>query len=186
MTGGTRFVSLSNLYIEIVWEKLKDRRERHRTIQFYKMSNNRTPQYLSNLIPQNFGMIHDHNTCHTSRIPPVCTRTSLYASYFIPSSVQLWNQQPENIKLSRTVQIIKSNIQPQNNTKPIYYYIGTRLGQILHARLRMQCRSLNHHLFHKKHCKFPILSMWGNRNHGPFSATLSPSQCNKTEIYSHH
>jgi hypothetical protein len=63
-----------------------------------------------------------------------------YASYFIPSSVQLWNQQPENIKSSRSVQIIKSNLQPQNNTKSIYYYIGTRLGQILHARLRMQCR----------------------------------------------
>ena len=62
---------------------MKDRRERHRTIQFYKMSNNLTPQYLSNLIPQNFGMIHDHNTRHTSRIPPVHTRTSLYARYFI-------------------------------------------------------------------------------------------------------
>jgi hypothetical protein len=149
VTGGTRLVSLSNLYIETGWEKLKDRRERHRTIQFYKMSNNLTPQYLSNLIPQNFGMIHDHNTRHTSRIPPVRTRTSLYASYFIPSSVQLWNQQPENIKSSRSVQIIKSNFQHQNNTKPIYYYIGTRLGQILHARLRMQCSSLSHHLFRK-------------------------------------
>ena len=123
VTGGTRLVSLSNLYIETGWEKLKDRRERHRTIQFYKMSNNLTPQYLSNLIPQNFGMIHDHNTRHTSRIPPVRTRTSLYASYFIPSSVQLWNQQPENIK---------SSLQPQNNTKPIYYYIGTRLGVFMH------------------------------------------------------
>jgi hypothetical protein len=46
--GGTRRVSLSNRYIETRWEKLKDRRERHRTIQFYKMSNNLTPQYLSN------------------------------------------------------------------------------------------------------------------------------------------
>jgi hypothetical protein len=48
------------------------------------------------------------------------------------------------------VQIIKSNLQPQNNIKPIYYYIGTWLGQILHARLRMQCSSLNHHLFRKE------------------------------------
>jgi hypothetical protein len=31
VTGGTRLVSLSNLYIETRWEKLKDRRERHRT-----------------------------------------------------------------------------------------------------------------------------------------------------------
>ena len=37
-----------------------------------------------------------------------------------------------------------------NHTKPIYYYIGTRLGQILHARLRMQCSSLNHHLYRTK------------------------------------
>jgi hypothetical protein len=75
VTGGTRLVSLSNLYIETGWEKLKDRREGHRTIQFYKMSNNLTPQYLSNLIPQNFGMIHDLNTRHTSS-----QTTSAYSS----------------------------------------------------------------------------------------------------------
>ena len=93
---------------------------------------------------------------HTSHIPPVRTRTSLYASHFIPSSVQLWNQQPEDIKSSRSVQLIKSNLQPQNNTKPNYYHIGTRLGQILHARLRMQCSSLNHHLFRKNIVNSPF------------------------------
>ena len=54
VTGGTRLVSLSNLYIETGRKKMKDRREKHSAIQFYKMSNNLTPQYLSNLIPQNF------------------------------------------------------------------------------------------------------------------------------------
>jgi hypothetical protein len=76
--------------------------------------------------------------------------------WWLPSSVQLWNKQRENIKSSRSVQIIKSNLQPQNNTKPIYYYIGTRLGQILHARLRMQCSSLNHHLFRKNIVNSPF------------------------------
>ena len=52
VTGGIRLVSLSNLYIETGWEKLKDRRERHRTIQFYKMSNNLTPEIKS--IPKNY------------------------------------------------------------------------------------------------------------------------------------
>jgi hypothetical protein len=37
VTGGTRLVSLSNLYIETGWEKLKDRRERHRTIHRQKV-----------------------------------------------------------------------------------------------------------------------------------------------------
>jgi hypothetical protein len=69
VTGGTRRVSLSNRYIETRWEKLKDRRERHRTIQFYKMSNNLTPQYLSNLIPQNFGI--EHRSTQAISYPPV-------------------------------------------------------------------------------------------------------------------
>ena len=30
-----------------------------------------------------------------------------------------------------------------------YYYADTRLGQVLHARLRMECSSLNSHLYHK-------------------------------------
>ena len=82
-------------------------------------------------------------------IPHVILQYALCASYFIPSSIQLWNQKPENIKSSRSLQIIKSNLQHQTNTKAIYYYIGTRLGQILHASLRMQCSSLNLHLFRK-------------------------------------
>jgi hypothetical protein len=40
---------------------------------------------------------------------------------------------------------LKSNI----SSKPFYYYTGSRLGQILHCRLRMQCSSLNQHLYRK-------------------------------------
>ena len=42
-------------------------------------------------------------------------------------------------------QLIKSNI----SSKPFYYYTGSHLGQILHSRLRMQCSSLNQHLYRK-------------------------------------
>jgi hypothetical protein len=38
VTGGTRLVSLNNLYMETGWEKLKDRREKHKLVQFYKMT----------------------------------------------------------------------------------------------------------------------------------------------------
>ena len=32
---------------------------------------------------------------------------------------------------------------------PSYFYVGSRLDQILHARLRMKCSSLKEHLFLK-------------------------------------
>ena len=35
VTGGTRLVSLNK---ETGWEKLKDRREKHKLVQFYKMT----------------------------------------------------------------------------------------------------------------------------------------------------
>jgi hypothetical protein len=38
VTGGTRLVSLNNLYMETGWGKLKDRREKHKIVQFYKMT----------------------------------------------------------------------------------------------------------------------------------------------------
>ena len=38
VTGGTRLASLNNLYMETDWEKLKDRREKHKLVQFYKMT----------------------------------------------------------------------------------------------------------------------------------------------------
>ena len=40
---------------------------------------------------------------------------------------------------------LKSNI----SSKPFYYYTGSLPGQILYSRLRMQCSSLNQHLYRK-------------------------------------
>jgi hypothetical protein len=41
----------------------------------------------------------------------------------------------------------KSLINTKNTKVPAHYYVGRRLGQILHARLRMNCSALNAHLF---------------------------------------
>lgn len=69
ITGGTRRVSINKLYIETGWERLKDRREKYRLTYFYKMRNGLTPEFLSNLVPQNLRSIHDHNTRHSHIIP---------------------------------------------------------------------------------------------------------------------
>ena len=41
----------------------------------------------------------------------------------------------------------KSLINTKNTNVPAHYYVGCRLGQILHARLRMNCSALIAHLF---------------------------------------
>ena len=54
----------------------------------------------------------------------------------------------KNIKL-----ILKFNLK--NKTSPVYYSAGSRLGQILHSRLRLECSSLNYDLHHKSIIEHP-------------------------------
>lgn len=148
VTGGTRLVSFEKLYCETGWEKLKDRRETHRLTYFYKMTQQLAPQYLIDMVPRNLGNIHDHNTRNVSIIPPIRTNTALYSNYFLPATVRSWNLLPSSVKTSPSISAFKNSFHDRDIKKPIYFYAGKRLGQILHARLRMQC-SLNLHLFVK-------------------------------------
>ena len=63
-----------------------------------KMQNDLTPASLSTLIPSRFQDVHTYNTRHNNAFPLPRTRTSLYASYFLPSTLKLWNSLPPEIK----------------------------------------------------------------------------------------
>ena len=112
------------------------------------MTNQLTPHYIRCLVPETFGNIHDYNTRNASALPVVRTRTSIYYNSLIPSSVRLWNLQPDNIRLSPSIQALKYSLN-SSILKPFYYYTSSRLGQILHSRLRMQCSTLSQHLYRK-------------------------------------
>ena len=120
VTGGIRLVSLNNLYLETGWDKLKNRREMHRLVYFYKMKNNISPQYLSDLVPDSLNSIHSHNTRNSSIIPPIRTRTSLYTNYFLPATIRSSNLLPERIKSSTSVNSFKSNLKSNHPQKPPY------------------------------------------------------------------
>ena len=50
------------------------------------------------------------------------------------------------MKLKNT---FKSYLNSNNKNIPKYYNTGSRIGQILHARLRLNCSNLNEHLCSK-------------------------------------
>jgi hypothetical protein len=105
VTEGTKLTGLNRLYEETKWEKLSDRRQNHKLILFHKIKNNRTPQYLLDLIPNSVGSRHNHDTRQVNMLE-INTRTNQYADYFLPSTIKLWNnlhQFPPNVSKSRTV-----------------------------------------------------------------------------------
>jgi hypothetical protein len=135
--------------METGWENLKIEEKNINLFNFTKWQKQLTQHCISCLVPQAFANIHDYNTRNASALPVVRTRTSLYYNSFIPSSVRLWNLQPDNIRLSPSIQALKYSLKSNISSKPFYYYTGSRLGQILHSRLRMQCSSLNQHVYRK-------------------------------------
>ena len=136
VTGGTQLTGLNRLYEETKWEKLSDRRQNHKLILFHKIKNNRISQYLLDLIPNSVGSRHNHNTRQVNNMLEINTRTNQYADYFLPSTIKLWSNLPLTLRKTESLSIFKKTLKNQNAKVPTYYYIGSRNGQILHARLR--------------------------------------------------
>ena len=151
VTGATKLVSLQLLYKECGWDTLEKRREHHKLIQFYKMINGLTPEYLSNLIPQQHNQMHRYNTRQSDNIINIQCKTTHHYQSFLPSAIRLWNALPIHVRESNSIQSFKNALSTLSNKRiiPKHYYTGDRRGQILHARLRMKCSSLKQHLYAK-------------------------------------
>jgi hypothetical protein len=111
------------------------------------MVNREVPAYLSNLLPDTLSNLHHHFTRRSQNISAIRTRTSLYTGYYLPSSIKLWNEFHLEFRNITSPDIFKNRLKVIYKKRPSYYYIGSRLAQVLHARLRMDSSSLNVHLF---------------------------------------
>jgi hypothetical protein len=111
------------------------------------MVNREVTAYLSSLLPDTLSNLHHHFTRRSQNISAIRTRTSLYTGYYLPSSIKLWNEFHLDFRNITSPDIFKNRLKVINKKRPSYYYIGSRLAQVLHARLRMDSSSLNVHLF---------------------------------------
>ena len=149
VTGATKLVSLQFLYIDTGLESLAARREKHKLILYYKMQIGLTPEYLSSLIPPSVGSTVRYALCNNSDLQTIPAKSQQYYKSFLPSATRSWNGLSEDKRNSPSMTTFKSKLNSNINRPPAYYYIGSRLGQIHHTRLRLNCSSLNQYLFHK-------------------------------------
>ena len=97
--------------------------------------------------------VQDANPYRLRNSNETCTihaNTNLYYIFY-PSSIRGWDNLPQEIKESRSVASIKYqlNKDTQRRAPPKFFSVGSRLGQILHARVRMACSLLNSDLYRK-------------------------------------
>ncbi len=154
VTGATKLCSIANLYRDLKWETLSLRRKNNKLVQLYKMKNGLTPTYLTTLIPtetqQRYALRNVNN------IPSLCGRTQQYTNSFLPSTIRDWNSLPESTRYAPTISSFKYRLNKDTSKSSPLFNVGTRKDQILHARLRMSCSSLNYDLYRKSIIDSPL------------------------------
>ena len=149
IVGAVRGTSHQKLYDESGFTSLKTRRLRHKLILFFKIVNGNVPNYLHQLLPP---LVASTNPYHArnplERRIPFC-RTELYKNSFFPSTTKAWNDLSDSIKCSTSLSCFKRYLLQTDTVVPPYFYIGPRVAQIIHCRLRLGMSNLGEHLYQR-------------------------------------
>ncbi|MCG8096842.1 MAG: hypothetical protein JAZ17_25000 [Candidatus Thiodiazotropha endolucinida] len=149
VSGTTKLVEIDKLYAELGWLKLSERRQLHKLYLFFKMENNLTPLYLTELIPPRVGDVSAYSLRNSDHYLAINAKTSSYANSFLPSTIRTWNALPNSTKNANSLTSFKRLLTINTPKIPEYFFSGDRIPQILHTRLRTECSALNQHLFRR-------------------------------------
>ena len=143
--------SIDKLLSKLGWDTLQSRRDKHKLLAFYKIMNGLTPDYLRDLVPPlvRIQEASNYNLRNSDHIQTFHANTNLFYNSFLPSTIRAWNFLPNDVRSSSSVAAFKYRLNMNISKPPRYFNCGTRMRQILHARLRLDCSSLNAHVTEK-------------------------------------
>ncbi|MEW8548405.1 MAG: reverse transcriptase family protein, partial [Candidatus Thiodiazotropha sp.] len=149
ITGATKLCSIQKLFDDLGWESLQNRRNKHKLTIFYKIMNGLAPGYLRDCLPPLVQETTSYNLRNANHIQTLSSNTNLFYNSFFPSTIRAWNSLSDEIKQASSVASFKYKLNRNIKRPPRYYNVGSRIGQILHTRLRLECSALNSHLYQK-------------------------------------
>ena len=169
ITGATKLCSVSKLLTDLGWETLQNRRKKHTLIILFKILHGLTPVHLNDLLPPLVQDTTSYNLWNSNHFQNYRDNTNLFLTSFFPATIRAWNDLPAEVKDALSVAAFKSHLNKDLKRPPSYYNTGTRLGQILQARLRLGCSSLNADLIVKISFQVPRVRAEDLKVHITFS-----------------
>jgi hypothetical protein len=148
-------VSLEDLYNEIGWETLSQRRRKHKLVLMYKMQFREAPYYLQSLLPDTVGASSQYPLINASHLQSIYARTASYSHSFLPT-VSDWNSLPEELRNAESIHSFNKHINSDRPIQNPLFSYGKRRSQILHTRIRTNCSALNEHLFRRNVVASPL------------------------------
>ena len=153
ITGATERSSTLNLFHDLGWRTLDQRRIIHRLRWFYKIMNNKAPDFLVDLVPPTTGDRQNYSLRSSENITPYrCNRQYFSKSYF-PTAINEWNALPIHIRQSSSLSSYNYLLNKHFPAPPrkSWYGQGDRFLDIHHSRLRIGCSKLKGHLHYNLH-----------------------------------
>ena len=149
ITGATQRSSRQRVLGELSTLPLAERRRDHVLYMFYKIQNNLTAPYLSEILgnflrPNNYTL----RNVLTYIIPN--TRSQTYLNSYFPYAIKLWNNLTVDQRNSQNLTQFKSTLHPRIKKNKLLYY-GERWPNVQHTRLRIGCSKLNNDLCRNLH-----------------------------------
>ena len=185
ITGATKLCSIDKLLADIGWESLQSRRDKHKLVIFYKTINGLTPEYLHELVPRLVQEASTYALRNADQIQTTHANSNLYYNSFFPSTIRAWKSLSDEIKSAPNVAAFKYCLNKNLRKPPGYFSCGTRMGQVLHARHRLEYSSLNSHLYRKNIIESPSCSCGGFENNYHYHFTC-PKYANHRNRYLPH
>ena len=108
VSGCWQRTSQVNIYNELGWESLSDRRWHRRLCLFYKICKHDTPQYLHNHLPPSREVTY--RTRSSREFYPPVTRTSRFTNSFYPYCISEWEKLNDEVRSLPTLDQFKSNL----------------------------------------------------------------------------
>ena len=140
--GAVRGTSHAKLYRESGFISLKERRRRHKLITYFKALNGFTPRYFSNYIPPLVSSVNPYHMRNPlERVVPIFKKT-LYEHSFFVSTTYLWNELPDNYKLTDSISSFKRLLRKDDIIVPLFYFGFNREAEIIHCKLRLEISDL--------------------------------------------
>ena len=146
ISGAIRGVSRDIIYLELGWDSLEKRREKHIIFLFHKIVHGNTPAYLSDLLPNHVHQQSSYPLRNYDHFVPYNARINIFQNSFFPYVVHSWNLLSSNLRNIKDISTFKGEFC-KNDPKPnVVYSLGRRKAGVTHARIRMKCSLLKAHL----------------------------------------
>ena len=144
VVGAQKYTSFDKIMRELAWEDTSTRLHYLCVTQFYKIIHHMTTPLVRECLPPRLNSVYPTN--RTFQHYPLMD--NFFMNSYFPYTIKKWDQLDPALRVEPDFDLFKIKLKQQlKPAKYKHYHCGFKLGNKLHAQLRLGRSSLNSHLF---------------------------------------